>query len=251
MGRGNWRVAGGALGRPTNPHCSPRYPFEGSGGSRMMPGFHTISTVRVFALACLFSVVSSGLASALPYTLGSSLVITGSEAGNPGVIGSLDPVALGSSLADPFAVETGQTSFASHDVFVVQLTLASGSLNVDLVQVAVSSTPFFGNPAGAGAFADISGQAPSTATLPAFGFRADFGFPGGALEAGESSTRLFVTYAPSGSALATGRAATFTISAGTNFSVQGTIVPEPGTAVLLAFSLSGLAIHRRRRNLAQ
>ncbi len=216
-----------------------------------MPGFHTISTIRACALACLFSVLSSGLASSLPYTLGSSLVLTGSEVGNPGVIGSLDPVALGSSLADPFAVETGQTSFASNDVFVVQLTLAPSSLNVDLVEVAVASTPFFGNPVGAGAFVDILGQAPATATLPAFGFRADFAFPGGTLEAGESSTRLFVTYAPSGSALAIGRTVSFTISAGTNFTVQSTIVPEPGTAVLLAFSLSGLAIHRRRRNLAQ
>ena len=217
-----------------------------------MPGFHTISKVRALALACLLSSLFSGLASALPYTLGSSLVLNGSEPGNPGVIGSIDPVALGASLSDPFAVETGLTSFASNDVFVVQLTLASGSVDVDLVQVAVSSTPFFGNPVGAGAFADVPGQAPTTATLPAFSFRADFAFSsGGTLEAGESSTRLFVTYAPSGSALDTGRTVSFTISAGTNFTVQSTIVPEPGTAVLLSLSLSGLAIHRRRRNLAQ
>ena len=251
MGRGNYGVAGAELDRAGDPNCSPRHPFVASGGSRTMPGFHTISKVRALALACLLSSLFSGLASALPYTLGSSLVLTGSEFGNPGVIGSIDPVALGASLSDPFAVETGQTSFASNDVFVVQLTLAGGSLDVDLVQVAVASTPFFGNPVGAGAFADVPGQAPTTATLPAFGFRADFAFPGGTLEAGESSTRLFVTYAPSGSALATGRTVSFTISAGTDFTVQSTIVPEPGTAVLLSLSLSGLAIHRRRRNLAQ
>lgn len=251
MGRGNYRVAGGELNRAGDPNCSPRDPFVGSGGSRTMPGFHTISTVRALALACLLASLSSGLASALPYTLGTSLVLTGSEPGNPGVIGSIDPVALGASLSDPFGVETGLTSFGGNDVFVFQMTLANSSLDVDLVQVAIASTPFFGNPVGAGAFADSPGQAPSGVTLPAFSFRADFSFPGGTLEAGESSTRLFVTYAPAGSALAIGRTASFTISAGTDFTVQSTIVPEPGTAVLLALSLSGLAIHRRRRNPAQ
>lgn len=216
-----------------------------------MPGFHTNSTARVLALACFFASLSAGLASALPYTLGSALVLTGSEPGNPGVIGSIEPVALGSSLLDPLGLETGTTAFAGTDVFVVRITLDNASSNVDLVQIAVASTPFFGNPVGAGSFADSPGQAPSTVALPAFGFRADFSFPGGTLEAGESSTRLFVTYAPGGSALDIGRTASFTISSGTNFTVQATIVPEPGTATLFALSLSGLAIHRRRRKIIQ
>ena len=251
MGRGNDRFPKRRTPALRETEIQPEAPVRGLGGSETMPGFHTISKVRVFALVFAFSSLASGAVSALPYTLGASLAITGGEAGNPGVIGSIDPVALGSSLSDPFAVETGLTSFASHDVFVARLTLASGSLNVDLVEVALASTPFFGNPVGAGAFADTTGQSPSAVSLPMFGFRADFAFPGGTLEAGESSTRLFVTFAPSGSALAVGRTASFTISAGTNFTVQANIVPEPGTAFLLAFSLSGLALHRRRRNLAQ
>ena len=216
-----------------------------------MPGFTAISTVRAFALACLLVSLSPGLASAVPYTLGTSLTLTGSEPGNPGVIGSIDPVALGASLSDPFGLETGLTSFESNDVVIFRITLDNSSLDVDLVQAAIASTPFFGNPVGAGGFSDSSGQAPSDVTLPAFSFRADFDFAGGTLEAGESSTRLFVTYAPIGSALAIGRTASFTINAGSNFTVQTTIVPEPGTALLLALSLSGLAIHRRRRNLAE
>ena len=128
---------------------------------------------------------------------------------------------------------------------VLRLVLAAGSTAVDAVQVAVASTPFFGNPVGAGIFADSGATAPGSVSLPAFAFRADFDFGGDPLAAGESSTRFFVTFAPAGTALAAGQAASITLSSGTDFTVQGTIVPEPATGALLALGLAALAARRR------
>ena len=196
----------------------------------------------IFLVALLGPV---GLAQALPYTLAAPIVISGSEAGNPGVIGTVEAVALGGALSDPRSLETGNTASAATDLMVLRLVLAAGSTPVDRLELAVASTPFFGNPVGAGVFADPGATAPGAVDLPAFGFRADFDFSGAPLAAGESSARLFVTFAPEGSALATGQTASVTLSSGTNFTVQGTIVPEPATGTLLVMGLAALAVRRR------
>ena len=190
-------------------------------------------------------------AAALPYTLESPIVLTGSETGNPGVLGSLLPVGLGSAMEDPLGITTGDTSFTTNDVLVFRLELTSGSTAVDEIQVTTVSNPFMGNPVGAGIFSDLGEQAPDQVSIPVFGLRADFGFSPSLLEAGESSTRLFVTYAPQGSALAIGQTASFTISSGLDFSVQGTIVPEPSTGLLVFLGLAGGAALRRKRSFSR
>ena len=210
-----------------------------------MPGVRATTWLYTISTALIFSTGFHGEASALPYILEAPLILTGSELGNPGVKGTLEPVTLDSSLSNPRGTETGDTSFVTNDVFVFRLTLDSDSLSVDLVEVAIASTPFFGNPTGAGAFDEVADQAPSSVSLPSFGFRGDFEFAGASLEPGESSTRLFVTYGPAGSALAVGRTVSFTLNVGTNFTVQSTIVPEPTTALLLGLGLVCIAGYRR------
>lgn len=202
---------------------------------------------------CICCSILSGIllatesADAFPYTLESPVVLTGSETGNPGIVGSLLPVALGSAMDDPLGIQTGDSSFATNDVLVLQIALASGSTSVDQIQITTTSNPFFGNPVGAGVFADLGDQAPGSVSIPGFGLRADFGFSPQLLEAGESSTRLFVTYTPTGSSLAIGQTTSITLSSGLDFTVQATIVPEPSTGLLLWFGLTcGAALCRQR-----
>ena len=180
-------------------------------------------------------------ARAIPYTLAAAIPITGSESGNPGVVGSLEPVALDGSLSDPLGLTDGDVSFLTNDVFLVRLVLASGSAPVDSLGIGANSTPFFGNPVGAGAYADAS-QAPSGVTASSLTLMGLFDFIPDTLDAGESSVRLFVTYNPVGSALAVGSVANFMIHSGTTFTVQGTMIPEPRSALLLAMGVLWLTL---------
>lgn len=179
-----------------------------------------------------------------PYTLNAPIAITGGEVGNPGVVGTLHPVALDASLGDPFGITDGNVSFVTNDVLVVRLSLAAGSTSVDGLGVGANSTPFFGNPVGAGAYAE-TGQAPSAVTANPLLLAGLFDFIPDPVSAGESSVRLFVTYNPEGSALAVGSTTNFMISSGTDFTVQGTLIPEPRSALLLATGLGMLAFRHR------
>ena len=149
----------------------------------------------------VFALCFAEPARAIPYTLAAAIPITGSESGNPGVVGSLEPVALDGSLSDPLGLTDGDVSFLTNDVFLVRLVLAAGSAPVDSLGIGVNSTPLFGNPVGAGAYADV-GQAPSGVTASPVTLMGLFDFMPDTLDAGESSVRLFVTYNPAGSALA-------------------------------------------------
>ena len=180
-------------------------------------------------------------ARAIPYTLAAAIPITGSVSGNPGVVGSLEPVALDGSLSDPLGRTDGNVSFLTNDVFLVRLVLAAGSAPVDSLGIGVNSTPLFGNPVGAGAYADV-GQAPSGVTASPVTLMGLFDFMPDTLDAGESSVRLFVTYNPAGGALAVGSTANFMIHSGTGFTLQGTLIPEPESALLLAMGMLWLTL---------
>lgn len=197
-------------------------------------------------LTALLSVAVSWAApgEAAPFTLDAPVAITGSEAGNPGVVGTLHPVALDGSLADPLGLTDGNVSFVTNDVLLVRLSLAVGSAPVDSLGIGALSNPFFGNPVGAGTYADAD-VSPDSVVVSGVLLAAIFDFNPTTLSAGQSSVRLFLTYSPEGSALAPGGTANFMISSGTDFTVQGTLIPEPSSVLLFATGILGLALRQR------
>jgi len=160
-------------------------------------------------------------------------------------------------------------TFVGKDVLVFDVVLNAGSAIVDQIGVGVATNPNTIDPNGAG-YLTGSGETTSPATGEgngaAFGFDLFSGFgisPGhvrfnfslnavnaGNLTAGETTRRLFLTWADVGDAtpLSIGQFATFMMSSNgtpdTNFLIQ--IVPEPNTLTLLAGGLLAFALWRRR-----
>ena len=194
--------------------------------------------------------VLADAAEASPFTLSAPIPITGSEPGNPGVVGTLQPVGPG-ALGQGIGLSDGNVSFLANDVLVfsLSLSLSAGSSAVDGLGVGAASTPLLGNPVGAGSFVDSGGgnQVPSSVAASSVLLLGSFEFIPDTLSAGETTVDLFVTYNPAGSALAVGSTANFMISSGTDFTVQGTLakIPEPASILLLAGALGVLALRRR------
>jgi len=191
-------------------------------------------------------VASSSPAWGASFTLSSAVALS-----QDGVSGSINPV---SSDSGAFLLTNGTVSFATQDVFIVDITLNAVSASVDALGITVGTTLFFLNPAGAGAFDDTgSGDIGPTAVLAdsIINFQGLFTF-GTPLAAGQTSVRLFVTHSPQGD-IAGGETVNFMVSSGTDFTVQGTVtqLPEPGTLVLLlaggVFALAPAALRARRR----
>jgi hypothetical protein len=198
-------------------------------------------------------------ASALPYTLDASVLITGQD----GVWGSIDPVFdltgttglsdVGGNLI-PNEGGVPLPPFTGYDVFVVDVTLRhvddGGSAAVDAIGISVLSTLFFLNPVGAGEFND-AGQAPSSVFADDQAQLAGiFDFSGDTLDPGETTNRLFVLYLPEGD-MAIGQGVNFMVSSGAgDFTVSGVLIPEPGTLVLLGTGLAALGVGARKRQRA-
>ncbi|HSR42515.1 MAG TPA: PEP-CTERM sorting domain-containing protein [Longimicrobiales bacterium] len=194
------------------------------------------------------------------FTLDGPVAIDGSISGNPGVRGQF-LVVTDFDLSDVL-VSNGTVNFATQDVFLVALELFGNSAPVDQVGITVGVDPTFpdllNNPKGAGALNDVGSGAIAPVSVLADNILDKAGLfdyaPGASnlLQAGETTVRLFVTYAASGggNSMAIGDSVTFMVSSGTDFSVTGgTIVPEPSTALLLGGGL--LALLGAARSLAR
>jgi hypothetical protein len=166
-------------------------------------------------------------------------------------------------LPSDIAFQTGVSGFTNVDVLVFDVVLNANSAIVDQIGVAVGTSPAGLDPISAGYLVG-----PGETTSPASGagattFVSGGGFfPGqyrfnfdlnllaaGNLQAGETSRRLFVTWTDTGpnTPLWKLQTATFMISSGTDTDFMVTIVPEPGTLMLVGGGLMVLALRRGGR----
>ena len=180
------------------------------------------------------------------------------------VCGTIRAVSIYLSDSDIAAFVSSGGTFAGRDVLVFDVVLNTGSAVVDQIGVSVATNPIGLDPNGAG-YLIAPGETTSPATgagsitlSPGFGF-----FPGqylfnyslnaldaGNLSAGETTRRLFVTWADTGDVvkpLAIGQTATFMMSSGTDADFMVMIVPEPGTVSLVGAGLLAFALWRRQR----
>ncbi len=193
---------------------------------------------------------------ASPFTLTSQIVVDGTNNAGTGIFATIDPVnslAGGGPLVTSGTVNAG---FAGQDVFTFDITLSGLSADVNYIEVAVITSGFFGlDLQGAGYFSGDAGQAPTTVIFDFIEFEGDFDFSPpatGTLNAGETTVRLFVTYGP-GSTMQIGDLVNIFFSPGSgagDFMVQGTIIPEPSTLLLVGGGLAALGIRASRRRQA-
>ncbi len=124
----------------------------------------SLALVTQIALALVWLGVSAHAAEGASFTLDGPIPITGSEPGNSGVVGSVDPVPFPISLGTPDLTD-GVVDLVNQDVFLVTITLAPGSAPVDALGMSVASSPLVPNPVGAGTFVGDAGQPPDTVTV--------------------------------------------------------------------------------------
>ena len=242
------------------------------------------SVGRCLFLAAVLLLLLPGTASARLFTVcnltscpSQGSTITFFDAAS-GVGGTIDPVLSISGSAS--ATFVGAPLNFGNDFFIFDLTITSGEID-QLSVTLLSGGIVFGDPVTTGYFPNDAGQDPNGAlTLWGgsellnqpncgffcggtswYNFNSDGtgaqGLPGGYLETGETTVRLFAIFG-SPTALLEFTGVSFMISpgdpdgagpllAGADFTVQGEIIPEPGTILLLGSGLVGLGLRGRRR----
>ena len=207
----------------------------------------------VAAVLLSFPAISFGV----PFTIDAPIVIDGSNNAGSGVFGTILPVA-GFAPGSVFTTAGTFGDSQSQDILYVEIVLDSGSASLD--QFGIGGAGAFA--LGGGFLAGSGTQDPNDLDEPIISITSSavfnfdhLGGGSGNLDAGESSGILGASFALGdlppigiGPGLILADMASFMLSAGANFSVQGLVVPipEPGTALLVGLGIAGLASRRRR-----
>lgn len=202
----------------------------------------------VVAVLFLFPAVSWSAA----FTIDASIVIDASNNAGSGVFGTINPIID----AQGAFTTAGTFDFSTQDILLVEIVLTAGALD----QFGIGGAGVF---AQGGGFLPGSGtQDPNDSDEPIITITSSavfnfdhLGGGSGNLTAGESSGILAASFALGdlppigiGPAQILADMASFMLSSGANFSVQGLVVPvpEPGTALLVGLGIASLAATRRR-----
>jgi hypothetical protein len=191
-----------------------------------------------------------------------------------GTFGTINPV-LGPLGTVGTVYDGAVPDFITKDFFIFDLTLGNGSLSVDQITVTLLAGALtLGEPITTGYFTDAGKQDPNGVTAPFlkeilnqpsvapfvggtsfYNFNLDGlgvggqGVPSGYIQSNETTVRLFAIFSLP-TALEEFTTVSFMIGpvgGGGNFTVQGEIIPEPGTMLLLGAGLVGLGLGERRR----